>query len=86
MEVMQNISGQSLQPFFDQWLRIAGHPDLTVKWSYDTKTRVVDVMVKQKEGNLYAFPLEITVDGQPQLINVTNSVTMLHIAAGKKHR
>jgi aminopeptidase N len=84
MEVMQNISGQKLQAFFDQWLRTTGHPDLSVKWSYDTKTRVVDLVVNQQQSNLYAFPLEISIDGQQQIINITDKTTTVHIAAGKK--
>ncbi|MES2807661.1 MAG: M1 family aminopeptidase, partial [Bacteroidota bacterium] len=84
MEVMQNISGQKLQSFFDQWLRTAGHPDLGIKWLYDTKTRVVDVVVNQKQNTLYTFPLELTIDGQPHTINITGKTTTVHIAAGKK--
>jgi aminopeptidase N len=84
MEVMQNISGQKLQPFFDQWLRLAGHPDLDIKWSYDTKTRVVDIVIDQTQVNMYTFPLEVTIDGQQYIINMTDRRATLHIAAGKK--
>jgi aminopeptidase N len=84
MEVMEQISGQKLEPFFNQWLRTAGHPDLSVKWTYDTKTRVVDIKVSQKQSNLYSFPLEISIDGNIQTINISGQSTTIHVAAGKK--
>jgi aminopeptidase N len=83
-EVMEQISGQKLEPFFNQWLRNAGHPDLAIKWAYDTKTHVVDITVSQKQNHLYTFPLEVSVDGQLQTINMTGISTTVHVAAGKK--
>ncbi|GAA4103284.1 M1 family metallopeptidase [Mucilaginibacter panaciglaebae] len=81
--VMEQISGQNLKPFFHQWLNTAGHPDLAIKWSYDKKTRIVDMTVDQKQSDLYVFPLEIEIDGAPRTIDITEKSTTVHIAAGK---
>ncbi|MDB5002842.1 MAG: family peptidase [Mucilaginibacter sp.] len=83
-EVMAQISGQNLDQFFKQWLNTSGHPDLAVKWKYDTKTHIVDLQVDQKQANLYTFPLEIAIDGHVQTINMTGRTSNTHIAAGKK--
>jgi aminopeptidase N len=83
-EVMEQISGQKLDMFFKQWLTRPGHPEVAVKWKYDDKTHVVDIQVDQTQKNLYAFPLEIAIDGQLQIINMTGQSTSVHIAAGKK--
>jgi aminopeptidase N len=83
-EVMEQISGQDLKPFFKQWLNTAGHPDVAVNWKYDTKTHVVDLKVEQKQKGLYTFPLEVTIDGKLYTINMTGQSTIMHIAAGKK--
>jgi len=82
-EVMEQISGQNLKPFFKQWLNTAGHPDLDIKWTYDAKTRIVDITVDQKQSALYSFPLEVNIDNELHTINMTGKSTTVHIAAGK---
>lgn len=82
-EVMEQISGQNLKPFFYQWLTIAGHPDLAIKWTHDPKTRIIDVTINQKQTNLYVFPLEIEIDGELRTIDIAARSTTVHIAAGK---
>ncbi|WP_214073590.1 M1 family metallopeptidase [Mucilaginibacter sp. dw_454] len=83
-EVMEGISGQNLKPFFHQWLNTSGHPDLAVTWKFDPKTKIVDITVEQKQNDLYAFPLEVEIDGQLQTMNITERSTTVHLAAGKK--
>jgi aminopeptidase N len=83
-EVMEQISGQDLKPFFKQWLNTSGHPDVTVSWKYDAKTHVVDLKVDQKQKGLYIFPLEVAIDGKLYTVNMTGQSTTMHIAAGKK--
>ncbi|MCC8424545.1 M1 family metallopeptidase [Mucilaginibacter sp. UR6-11] len=83
-DVMSQISGQNLDLFFKQWLNTAGHPDLAIKWSYDNKTHIIDLTVDQQQNNLYTFPLEVAIDGQVNTINITEKLTVVHIAADKK--
>jgi aminopeptidase N len=42
-------TGASLDRFFDQWLRRAGHPEFEVSWSYDKTLKLVTVRVKQTQ-------------------------------------
>jgi aminopeptidase N len=83
-EVMEGISGQNLKPFFHQWLNTSGHPDLSIKWTYDAKTRIVNLSVDQKQAVLYTFPLEIEIDGFLHTIDMAGRSTSAHIAAGRK--
>lgn len=81
--VMEQISGQDLKPFFKQWLNTAGHPDVAITWTYDVKTHVVDITAEQKQNRLYTFPLEVNVDGELHTIDMNDKSTTVHIAAGK---
>jgi len=83
-EVMEGISGQNLKSFFHQWLNTSGHPDLSIKWTYDAKTRIVNLSVDQKQAVLYTFPLEIEIDGFLHTIDMAGRSTSAHIAAGRK--
>jgi aminopeptidase N len=73
--VMENVSGQDLSDFFDQWLFKAGHPVLDGSWVYDDAKKIVKLTVRQtQKGQKFKFPLEIGVfsDGpmQVEVINI----------------
>ncbi len=57
--VLEDVSGQDLKVFFDQWVYRAGQPNLDVSWSYKGQTLTVDVIQKQAEA--FQFPLEIDI-------------------------
>lgn len=59
--VMEEVSGQDLQQFFDQWLRQPGFPDLEVQWKILSSGNEVEVTVTQKQDQLFTFPLTIRV-------------------------
>ncbi len=59
--VMEEVSGQDLRPFFDQWLRQPGFPDLEVKWSAPGGGGTAEVTITQKQEQLFTFPLTIQV-------------------------
>lgn len=70
-QVMEAVSNQDLEVFFQQWLYHPGHPKLQVGWSYETKTEqlLLSLSQTQAEGP-FQFPLEIGVfskDGSYQL-------------------
>lgn len=79
--VMEQTSGQNLKPFFDQWLRTAGHPALSVGWHYDADKGVIDFAIEQKQKVLFDFPLEYTVDGEKHTIEIKKKINYFHIPA-----
>jgi aminopeptidase N len=82
--VMEQTSGQDLKPFFDQWLRTAGHPALKMGAHYDADKGVVDFLIEQKQDKLYEFPLEISIDGQLHSIDIKNKTTTVSIPVKSK--
>jgi aminopeptidase N len=63
-KVMEEVSGEDLQPFFHQWLFIPGHPKLNISWRYRADKKRVDVTVIQSQNELYQFPLELQVGNE----------------------
>ena len=61
--VMEEVSGQDLQQFFDQWLRQPGFPDLEVQWNVLEGGDTAEVTITQKQDELFTFPLTIQVAG-----------------------
>ena len=57
---LEQSSGRSLGPFFDQWLRRPGWAEPSIGWAYDGSSGTVSVFVLQ-EGRFGAFALPITV-------------------------
>ena len=60
-KAMEDVSGQDLKQFFQQWLFTAGHPKLDVTWWYRAGKKTVDITVIQKQNELYQFPLELQI-------------------------
>jgi aminopeptidase N len=59
---MERESKQQLGPFFDQWLRRPGYPEVVATWSYDSSTHEAVVRVTQgTRFGRYQFPLTIDV-------------------------
>ena len=51
--VMENVSGQSLGWFFDQWLRRPGHPVVSVEWTWREDVSQARVTVTQIQDELW---------------------------------
>ena len=60
---MEEVSGRSLERFFDQWVFRPGHPVLKVQISWEDGQINVRVRQSQKSGDvpLFAFPVEVEV-------------------------
>ena len=63
-KVFEELSGRSLAQFFDQWVHHIGQPTLDVGYSYDAKTRLVKLSVRQTQkvsddALLFQFPLAV---------------------------
>jgi aminopeptidase N len=80
--IMEQASGKNLEVFFKQWLNTAGHPDLAINWKYDAAGHKIIIQVDQRQKALYAFPLDISVDGELYTINVTGQSTEMTFPAG----
>jgi aminopeptidase N len=63
MRALEEVSGRSLERFFDQWVYRPGHPELTCKVSYDDGLLSVALKQGQKTGDtaVFALPVEIEV-------------------------
>ncbi len=57
--VMEEVSGQRLDWFFDQWLRRPGVPELEIEWSYDAALSAVGLQVRQHGATIYRLPLDV---------------------------
>ena len=61
---LEDVSGRSFDRFFDQWLNGIGAPKLSVSHSWDAKTKLAKVTVRQtqkidEKNPLFRFPLTI---------------------------
>jgi aminopeptidase N len=63
MRAFEEVSGRSLERFFDHWVYRPGHPELKVSVSYDDGLLSVALKQAQKVGDtaLFALPIEIEV-------------------------
>ncbi|MEB0261706.1 MULTISPECIES: M1 family metallopeptidase [unclassified Mucilaginibacter] len=62
--VMEKASGKDLKPFFSQWLRDAGHPQLKITWHYQEKNKSLAVHINQLQEKPYQLTVEFMVDGK----------------------
>jgi aminopeptidase N len=69
MRALEEVSGSSLERFFDQWVYRPGHPELKLKVSFEDGILSVEAKQKQKGQDVatFAYPLAIlvkTADGR----------------------
>lgn len=58
--VMETVSGQDLENFFQQWIFTKGYPELQWNWSYEKGKLLIDLSQAQ-DFHLFQFPLEIGI-------------------------
>lgn len=56
--VMEEVSGQDLESFFQQWLFTKGHPQLNLDWAFG-KSKVSINVEQVQDHHVFQFPLEI---------------------------
>lgn len=61
--VMEEVSGESLEDFFQQWIFSEGYPELQWNWTYK-KGRLVVRLKQLQEHHVFQFPLDIEVSGK----------------------
>lgn len=80
--VMEDRSGDSLEPFFQQWLLRADVPDLQVAWGWDETDGEVVVEVEQVQGGEpYHVPLELALHVPGTVERRTMALTAAHQVA-----
>ncbi|MEX2215563.1 MAG: M1 family aminopeptidase [Phycisphaeraceae bacterium] len=79
-DACERVTGLSLTQFFDQWVYHARHPELVVAQSWDPKTKLAKISVKQMQVTnaevlLFSFKVKLrfrTVEGiTEQMVEVT---------------
>ena len=80
--VVEELSGQSFDQFFDQWLYHAHYPELEVDYAWDELTKLAKISVRQKQALservlLFDFPLTIRFKGKFGAINRDVAVSKL---------
>lgn len=70
-KVMEDVSGENLNDFFQQWIFTKGYPELKWNWSY--KKGEIKITLEQiQDYHLFSFPLEIEIqkDGKSMISSV----------------
>lgn len=60
-KVIEEVSGKKLEQFFHQWLELPGHPEISITRTPANKKGLTDVIIEQKQANLYVFNLDLLV-------------------------
>lgn len=61
-QVVEEVSGVDLNPFFQQWVYGSGLPDLNITWTSQPDSVTVQVC-QVSTGQVYALPLDVELDG-----------------------
>jgi len=84
--VMEEVSGKDLDKFFYQWLFTPGQPELSISHNVGKEKGTIEVIVEQKQKNLFDFNLEISVKEKRgekiKNIPVSERITKIVIPAG----
>ena len=84
--VMEEVSGINLKQFFHQWLYVPGQPDLKISLEAGKKKGTYDLIVEQKQDNIFSFSIDIQLkDNERNIIipvKVSERVTRLTVDAG----
>lgn len=72
--VCEEVSAQSLEEFFNQWLRQPGQPKLDIKYS-TKKKGLVNITIKQLQEHKFEFPLELDIVTASGIIHQRLSIT-----------
>jgi aminopeptidase N len=79
---MEKASGMELKQFFKQWLYTAGHPVLQIEKVFDKPSKTLTLMITQKQGALYEFPLEFMLEGRAGIMQIKGKEITVKLPAG----
>ncbi len=84
-KLMEEISGEKLGWFFQQWLYRPGSPTLEGKWRYDAAAAKVKIDLTQAQsGDPFRLPLEIAVGDSTVKVEMTQKHQTVEIGAPKE--
>ena len=71
-EAIEESTGRALDWFFNEWLYKGGHPEFDISWSYDDKSKLIVLTVKQKQDTkdgtpLFKMPITIEIATKKRL-------------------
>jgi aminopeptidase N len=75
---MEQVAGEDLTPFFDQWLYRGGVPRLSGTWTWDAAAQTVAVNLRQTQpGAPFRIPVEVAlqVPGAPARVERIDMTT-----------
>ncbi len=82
--VMEEVSGQKLGWFFDQWLNRDYSPALTGTWSYDAATGKIALDLTQTQNEpAYRLPLDIGIVGDSA--GAAPAIAKIEMTSSKQH-
>ncbi|HVU95148.1 MAG TPA: M1 family metallopeptidase [Puia sp.] len=77
--VVDSVAHTHLHTFFHQWLNTPGHPHLNISWKYDPDKKAVLLDCTQQGDHIFHFPLELSIDGISQHLDISHKTTHLEI-------
>lgn len=82
---MEEVSGENLKDFFNQWIFTKGHPELKLNWNYEKG--IVKIYIDQVQNHyIFKFPLEIGIINGDQIkmetVKVDEQSEIFEIAVG----
>jgi len=83
--VMEEVTGRDLRWLFDQWLTRADSPVIEGTWRYDAASKKVELNLTQTQpGEPYRLPMEVSVAGKIEKIELTARSQKFGIAAARQ--
>ena len=79
-KAFEEVTGEDLNWFFDQWFLTAGHPELDIKHSYDEELQKVTVSIEQVQESGFVFNLPLAID----IYHADGTKERKHIVAGEQ--
>ena len=82
---VEEVTGQNLDWFFQQWLFEPGFPKYDVKWTYNQRNKSIKLNVKQvQDGPLFKMPIKVKIDEMDQTIWVEDKEAIFEIPSKKR--
>jgi aminopeptidase N len=83
-KVMEEVSGEDLGWFFEQWLNRAGSPVVEGGWRYDAGAKKIVIELAQKQpGDAYRLKLDVGVADRVERVEMTRKEQRFEIVADK---
>jgi aminopeptidase N len=74
-KVMEKASGKDLNLFFNQWLYVAGQPELKITRSGSGKDGTTTVVIEQVQQHVFRFPLDLLIKSREGSLRETLQIS-----------